>query len=889
MTGSERALITTGLRCNGLDAPIGLDLNHGVALSWRHDAEGRGRAQSAYQITAAESEDALLAERYLWDSGQVASSSSQRIPFGVPALSSRQRVHWRVRSWDESGEMGPWSSPSMWEVGLLDEADWAARWISMTPHDSVPLPIGRSPLLRREFSLPKSVTRARAYVCGLGFHELLINGVRVGDHVLDPAYTRYDARALYVTHDVTDQLRRGENAVGVMLGNGMYNYSSVDIWDNQTALWRDRPKLRIQLEVEFDDSTRFTLISDTKWKTHPGPLVIDEVRGGETYDARLEHPGWDRTGFADGDWTSAHVVPSPGGRLVAQTVPVKVMETVSPSEISEVSPGIYVVDFGRNLTGWTRIAVEGPRGSEVVLAHAELLNPDGTIDQSNIKSYISGDCQTDRYILRGDGREEWEPRFTYHGFQYVQITGLPQRPEVGSIWARVVHTEMGSAGRFSSSSETLNKIQDATLQSYRSNFVGAPLDCPHREKNSWLGDQVAETGLYNFDVAPAYLKWIDDIADVQRPSGQLPAIAPTAGWGYNNGSGPAWDSTFIFLPWHLFAMTGDRDVLARHYSGMVRYFRFLDTMHEDYILRFGLGDWCPPGGFEGWRCPEEITSTATWFHAASLLATISRELGHVTEEARFERLASRIRAAFNAAFYDPDKGQYVGDEMTAQACALFFGLVDESQRARVLEGLIAKITEADEHLGVGMLGARYLMNTLADSGHADLAYRLAVQPTYPGWGHWIAEGASTLWETWDGSGSRNHIMFGDISAWMFKSLAGIKPDDQRPGFERFSIVPAFVADLDWVECEHRSPFGTIGVTWRREGTAVVVELRIPVNTMASVSIPVSLGDRVDCGVPAFQEITASKAGHVTIELGSGLYTITVTTDSDVIPESTQKG
>jgi alpha-L-rhamnosidase len=521
----------------------------------------------------------------------------------------------------------------------------------------------------------------------------------------------------------------------------------------------------------------------------------------------------------------------------------------------------------------------------VVLAHAELLAPDGTIDQSNIDSYISGDCQTDRYILRGEGREQWEPRFTYHGFQYVQITGLPQRPEIETILARVVHTEMESAGHFSSSSETLNRIQAATLQSYRSNFVGAPIDCPHREKNSWLGDQVAETGLYNFDVAPAYLKWIDDIADVQRPSGQLPAIAPTAGWGYNNGSGPAWDSTFIFLPWHLFAMTGDRDVLARHYAGMVRYLSFLDTMHEDYILRFGLGDWCPPGGFEGWRCPVEVTSTATWFHAASLLATISRELGHATEAARFESLVSRIRGAFNAAFYDPVAGQYVGDEMTAQACALFYGLVDDDQRARVLEGLIAKITEADEHLGVGMLGARYLMNTLADSGHADLAYRLAVQPTYPGWGHWIAEGATTLWETWDGAGSRNHIMFGDISAWMFKTLAGIKPDSERPGFERICIAPAFVADLDWVECEHRSPLGTIGVAWRRHSSAVIVELVIPVNTTATVSIPVSQGDRVDCDVPGFPKVPTSETGHVTCELGSGVYTISVTPHSGGETES----
>jgi alpha-L-rhamnosidase len=723
--------------------------------------------------------------------------------------------------------------------------------------------------------LSNAVKKARIYVCGLGFHELVINGVRVGDHVLDPAYTRYDVRALFVTHDVTRHLQLGENAVGILLGNGMYNYSSVDIWDNQTALWRDRPKVRFQLEVELDDGGRFTLVSDRQWKTRPGPLVVDEVRGGETYDARLEQPGWDQPAFDDCDWTSAHVVPGPGGRLVAQTVPVRIQETIAPTSISEVSPGVYVADFGRNLTGWTGIEVTGAEGSEVVLAHAELLSADGTIDQSNINTYISGDCQTDRYVLRGGSPEKWEPRFTYHGFRYVQIAGLQHPPSDKTIWARVVHTDMEPAGHFSSSSDTLNKIQAATVQSYRSNFVGAPLDCPHREKNSWLGDQVAETGLYNFDVAPAYVKWIDDIADVQRPSGQLPAIAPTAGWGYNNGSGPAWDSTYIFLPWHIFQMTGDRDILARHFDGMVRYLRFLDTMHEDHILRFGLGDWCPPGGFEGWFCPLEITSTATWFRAVSLLAAISRELGNTEETERFEHLAGVIRSAFNAAFYDAEIGQYLGGEMTAQACALFYGLVDDDQRKRVLEGLIAKISEANDHVGVGMLGARYLMNTLADAGHADLAYRIAVQPTYPGWGHWIAQGATTLWETWDGSGSRNHIMFGDISAWMFKTLAGISPDEEQPGFQRVHIAPSFVTDLDWVDCEHVSPFGAIRINWWREGVNTIVELRIPANTTARLSIPASPGDHVKCDDPGVPDEVASDIGHVVLELGSGEYTISV--------------
>ena len=536
----------TGLRCEYLADPVGIDVVP-PRLSWKLESQWRGQKQTAYQVLVASEEKRLVEDKAdLWDSGKVVSDQSIHVVYAGKPMASRTRCYWKVRVWDRDDKPTAFSESAVWEMGLLAPEDWQAKWISAprgegVPPLSSPSPKGKeqgqdalatadkspqpAPLFRKAFTLAKRAQSARIYICGLGYYELHLNGAKVGDHVLDPAFTRYDRRALYVTYDVTRQLRKGPNALGVILGNGWYNMHTRCVWDFDKAPWRDRPALLCQLEITFDDDSKMVVASDATWRVTTGPIVFDSIRNGEKYDARLEKAGWDAADANDTGWPVAQVVSGPKGKLTAQMMPpIKVNKLVKPVKLSEPKPGVYVFDLGQNMAGWVRLRVFGPAGHEVVMRYGERLNPDGTLDQKEIGQHIkTGQPQTDTYILKGRGTELWEPRFVYHGFQYVEVTGLPGKPNLNALEARVVHTAFDQAGTFECSNELFNHIQRNTLWSYVSNFVGYPTDCPHREKNGWTGDAhlAAETGLYNFDAASAYTKWLNDLKDEQRPTGEL--------------------------------------------------------------------------------------------------------------------------------------------------------------------------------------------------------------------------------------------------------------------------------------------------------------------------------------------------------------------------------
>jgi alpha-L-rhamnosidase len=826
----------TDLRCEYLSDPIGIDVRQ-PRLSWKLQSRQKGQRQTAYRIVVSSTLELLTQNQGdLWDSGIVPSDQSIQVVYDGAPLQSRMRCYWKVRVWDKDGAISPFSDAGVWEMGLLQSADWRAKWISAPESD--PNAVRPAPLLRKTFVLSQSILKARVYICGLGYYELYLNGGKVGNHVLDPAFTRYDKRDLYVTYDVTEQLHKGFNAICVILGNGWYNAHAREEWDFDKAPWRDRPKLLCQLEMTFADGSSRIIVSDETWRVRSGPIVFDSIRNGETYDARLDIPAWDSSETDDSDWPLVRIATSPGGQLAAQMIePIEVTAILKPIRVTHPKSGVYVFDIGQNMAGWVRLKVAGPPGTKVVMKYAERLNDDGTIDQTDIaRFYKQYEFQTDTYILQGIGTEVWEPRFVYHGFRYVQVTGLSRgEPDLDTIEACVVHTAFDSAGSFECSNELLNQIQRNTLWSYISNFQGYPTDCPHREKNGWTGDAhlAAETGLYNFDVAAAYTKWMNDFKDEQRESGELPGIVPTGGWGYQWGNGPAWDSAYVLIPWYLYEYCGDARILAEHYEHLKRYVDYLTSKADDYIVSIGLGDWAPARS----ETPAAITSTGYYYRDALIVSKIAAMLGKNDDARKYSDLALAIRDAFNARFYHSDTSLYDDGTQTAMSCALYQGLVPPKEHEKVLDNLVAMIAENDNHLDAGILGTKYLIDALTENGRADLVYAMATQTTYPSWGYWIQQGATTLWEQWDGTASRNHIMFGHISTWLYEALAGIESDPEAVGFKRTIIKPHVLGDLTWVRAEHDSMYGTIKSDWEVHGHAFMLTASIPPNTTASVYVP----------------------------------------------------
>ncbi len=873
---SAHGLSPIGLNCEYLENPIGLDTPE-PRLGWVLESNERAQKQSAYQILVASS-SALLDQDNgnLWDSGRVSSDQSLQVGYAGKPLRSGQRCFWKVRVWDQDGTASPYSAPATWDMGLLSAQDWQGQWIASTKEtDYRP-----APMFRRAFDVEQKPRQARAYICGLGYYELHINGQKVGDHLLDPGYTRYDKRALYVSYDVTEALRRGRNAIGVVLGTGWYNVHTKAVWDFHKAPWRASPRLRMQIEIEYPDGRTETIATDERWRTSTGPIIFDSIYGGETYDARLEQPGWDTASFDDTRWSAAQVVEAPAGKVVAQAMqPIKADTVIKPVKVTEPQPGVFVFDMGQNFAGFAELNVRGPAGTKVVMKYGERLDKNGLLDRADIQQHVikldpKQQYQTDTYILKGRGRKSWHSRFVYHGFQYVEVTGFPGKPSLDSLRGVFIHSAVPEAGQFACSNPLLNRIWRAGRWSYLSNLQGIPTDCPHREKNGWTGDAhlAAEQGLFNYAPTAVYEKWLNDLDDEQRPTGELPGIVPTSGWGYAWGNGPAWDSAFVLIPFYLYEYCGDTRVLGDHYDAMKRYVDYLTTKAKDGIVSIGLNDWAPYKT----TTPADITSTAYYYKDAQIVAVAAEVLCKAEEAKQYRELASSIREAFNRKFYDANTGLYGNGSQTALSCALYQGLVEPAEKERVFHNLVAAVEKRDWHIDTGILGAKYLLNALLENGRADVAYRIATQKDLPSWGWWLEQGATTLWEQWNGTESRNHIMFGDISAWFYKALAGIRPDPASPGFKHFSIRPEVVGDLTWVKAQYQSASGLIRSEWKRAGGQFTLKITVPANTTATVWVPARDVNLIrENGAPVGKAkgltFSGNTGGVCRFEVGSGSY------------------
>lgn len=831
-------MMANALLCNGIQNPLGVDSPR-PRFSWL------GGVQSAYRLIVATSADLLARERGdAWDSGVVRSDRTQCIAYEGVGLASAMKYHWKVKTWDSEGGEGPWSEAATFETGLLHASDWTARWIE-APKPVTPAKFNLpAPFFRKTFTLKTGVENARVWVCGAGYFELYVNGHKVGREVLNPPFTAYDRTCLYCTYDIADYLEPGENVIGAVLGNGMYFVNHKNAWDFEKAPWKANPKLILQASVLQADGETVKVCSGSSWKCAAGPITSDSLYVGETYDARLEMPGWSAPGFDDGGWKQAVVCRAPGGVLKSmQMEPIRVVEEFRPKSLREVKPGIWVYDMGRSIAGWTRLRVSGTAGTAVGLQHAELLGVDGDIETKNIEHLVESEkFQYDEYTLKGKGVETWEPRFTYHGFQYVRLTGYPGTPDLESLTCCVVHTDLRTAGGFSCSNDIINRIHEAARAATANNYHGMPTDCPHREKNGWTGDALisAEQVLLNFNPVNAYQKWLDDIIDCQRPTGQLPGIAPTGGWGYNWGSGPAWDSIIVLLPYYIWLYTGDTAVLEQCWDAACRYIGFMDSMSEDGTVDFGLGDWCPPeGGAEGAKTPTAVSDT--WFYYADCLiaSKIAAILGKPESQVVFAGKAETVRQAFLRRFVDGQTGDVAGSCQTSYALALHFGIVRGGLAQKVFSRLVDEVEAHNRHIDCGMQGAKFVLQVLSDWGRADLAWAIASQTDFPSWGKWIVDGATTMPETWDAdrNASLNHHMFSDVSAFFYKAIAGINPDESAPGFQHTNLKPNPVEGLDHAEGWHETPYGTIRCAWRKTAEGLALQVEVPEGTAATLRLP----------------------------------------------------
>lgn len=904
------------LKCEHLTNPLGIEAPQ-PRLSWVLESNKRAQLQTAYQILVASSLNELQANNAdKWDSGTVVSDNSVEVAYRGSSLKSGERCYWKVRSWGKDGKPGTYSAASYFEMGLLNPTDWHGKWIGAKKGIS-------SPLLRREFRLSKSVRRGRIYLSGLGYYELHINGSRVGNRVLDPASTYYTndqpfplhSRVLYVSYDVTELLKSGANAIGVILGHGWYSAES-DVAPSPSGRtpYGDRPRLMLQMNIEFADGERMSLSTDESWKTSSGPITYNDLFHGETYDARLEQTGWDKPAYNDAAWDKAALVDAPTGVLTAEVFPAnQVTEILKPIRvISPKAPEFfaetYVYDFGQNFTGWVKIRTSGPRGARVTLRYAARIYPeDDSLDnRSNLPPFLDA-RQTDTYILKGEGAEEWEPRFTLHGFRYVEVRGFGDLPSLESVEGHFVHSALTPTGVFTSSNELINKIHHNIQWTFASSLQGLVQDAADRaERQGWLGDPgfVAEDYAYNFDMTTLWEKWLNDMKDIQKTDGNLPLVAPLH-WRTIKGQEdfpidvyakwPVFQSTYPLLIWYLYQYYGDTRVLEEHYDGLKRLIDFQGTSASDYIIPSGLGDHMEPQEnghhhFSPIHTPAPLTSTAFYYYDTLILSQVAEVLRKTDDATRYAALAQKIKDAFNGKFLNRASNQYATGSQTSNALPLFFEMVPEDKIPAVLKNLIDDIvTKHNGHQSTGIVGTNALAQALPRYGAGEVMYQLATQSTFPSLGYQVALGATTLCETLNCEPwlSQNMKMFGSVDKFFYRNLAGIGLGS--PGYRHIVIKPQVLGGLRSVSASVDTVRGVVAVEWAKGDSSLDLKILIPAGSDADISIP-KLGNLdvvvAESGhdiwkgyayVPGVAGLTGAKDGGdcIMVHAGSGAYRFNV--------------
>ena len=857
-----QSVTVTNLSCEHQQNPLGIDVTQ-PRLSWQLQSDERNQYQSAYEIKVMQVQQNPQKQPVtVWSSGKVKSNQNFDIPYKGRALKPFTRYTWQVRVYNQQNMPSEWSEPADFETAMLKAADWKGKWISdgkEPPQTEEEFYQDRpAPLFRKAFEAKKAVHSARLYIAGLGYYDAFINGQPVSDQWLNPGWTNFSKQILYSTFDVTHLIEEGENAIGVMLGNGFYNPLPMRVFKPlREYLSIGEPCLKAQLRIVYTDGSESVIVTDGSWQTAEGPVLRNNVYLGEHYDARKEIPGWSEPETDEAAWNAATLpVKTPRGKLTAQMQPpVRVTKTLHPVRMAEVRPGVYVVDMGQNFAGIVRLKMKGEAGQTIAIRYGEDIYSDGSL---NVMTSVAGQqkkiwnanwdepgqpqtaWQEDRYTLKGSKSGEiWSPRFTFHGFRFIEITGWPGRPSLNDIEGLRMNADLSPAGTFACSNDLLNDLHQVCDNTFLSNVFSVQSDCPAREKFGYGGDivGVARSFCWMYDMNNFYRKAVQDFANDQRPSGGMTETAPYNGiadQGLGDNSGPiGWQLAFAFMQKQLYDYYGDLNIIRANYPALVKQVKFLQSKAKNHLIETCIND---HESLEE-RIPE-LFATAHYYHHVQLLSEFAGLLGKNSEKNQYNRLAGQIKNAFIANFVNTEDGVVGNQTQAAQAFALYYDLIPEGGKELVLEKLLARIEQDDYHVQSGIFGIPALLTVLSDNNRNDVACKMVTQETFPGWGFMLESGATTLWETWaysDNVYSQNHPMFGSVIEWMYQSAGGIKSTGR--GFREFRIKPQPADELNEADCSYESVNGTIRSAWESLDDSFTLEAVIPVNTTATICIP----------------------------------------------------
>ncbi len=870
------------LVCEYKTNPLGIDIQK-PRLSWQISSAEENILQTAYEIKVT---DQAAKGKQIWTSGKVSSDKSVNVAYDGPTLKSMQRVYWQVRIWDNKNKVTEWSAPSYWEMGILEPASWKASWIEFKSESEAK---GSKPAqyFRKDFSTGKKIKSARVYVTSLGLYQLYLNGKKVSTDLFTPGWTSYKNRIQYQTYDVTSQIQ-AKNTIGAILGDGWYR--GFITWDAIEDYYGSKLALLAQLQISYTDGTSETIGTDQSWKVSNGPIIESDIYNGETYDARKEMPGWANTGFDDSKWEKVAIADHSKKILVApQGAVVKAIEEIKPVKLITTPKGETVLDLGQNMVGWVRLKVRGKKGDKITLKFAEVLTHEGNFYTDNLRR---AKC-TDVYILKGDGEEIYEPHFTFHGFRFVQIEGLSTAPSLDQITGVVIHSDMKPTGTFSCSDPFINQLQHNIQWGQKGNFLDVPTDCPQRdERLGWTGDAevFSMTAAYNFDVAPFYTKWLGDVAADQLPNGLVPHVIPDVLHGA--GGSTAWADVSVVVPWTMYQVYGDQRILEVQYPSMKAWVEYMKGRAGEDLLWTGdqhFGDWLAfatnNSDYPGATTEKDLIATAYFSYSSRLLSKTAAIIGKTEDAKKYAQLSDEVKKAFINAYVTPS-GRLVSHTQTAYSLALAFNLLPENLIPKAA-AFLAEDVKKFGHLTTGFVGTPLLCKTLSANGYDELAFMLLNRKEYPSWLYPVTQGATTIWERWDGQkpdgsfqdvgmNSFNHYAYGSIGEWLYHYVAGMDIDPENPGYKHILLAPHQGGGLTNANAEFLSLYGKIKSAWKIDGKDFVYEVTVPANTTATVTLPGAKSELLTMNTQllsasAKESLKQSEKG-VSLNIGSGNYT-----------------
>jgi alpha-L-rhamnosidase len=876
------SLLKTENRVN----PVGIDFTH-PRFSWELLSEERNVLQTAYEIAVSDEKGGV------WETGKVLSGTSVQIPYNGTTLQSGKKYTWKVRVWDNHGHQSAWTTGAYFQTGLFHpKEEITAKWI--TSGLAADTAYGKVPYFRKVFSADKKISSAVAYITARGLYEAEMNGQRIGDAYLTPGWTSYHHRLLYQTYDVTALLKKGANAIGVKVANGWYRGELG--WDSRINTYGTETAVLVQLEIRYTDGSTATVISDGSWKTTTGPIISSEIYDGEVYDARLELQGWSAASFNDAAWEPVVVSTYANDNLFASTNElIRRKEILKPVKLLKTPKGEYVLDFGQNLVGWVEYNVSGAAGTTVRLSHAEVLDKDGNLYFENLRHAKAEDT----YILKGGGEEQVTPHFTYHGFRFVRVEGLAAAPDISKFRAVALHADMEPSGNFECSDSLVNRLQQNVQWGQRGNFLDVPTDCPQRdERLGWMGDaQVfSTTAAFNFNVSNFFSKWLKDVVAEQAPNGAFPFYVPHFDYSEKNeGVGAAgWSDAGIIIPWNMYQTYGDVNVLKENYPAMKAYFNYMRSRSTNDLWNkgFQFGDWLSyreddsrmATGSRSAITDNYLVAQCFYSYCATLLEKIATTLGHTDDAAEYAAMNEKIKVAFRREYMSAS-GRLISDAQTAYVLALHFDMLPVELRQQAVDRLVNNIKDYGYHLTTGFLGTPYLNNVLSRFGHADVAYRLLLQDTYPSWLYQVKMGATTVWERWDsqkpdgtfqnpGMTSFNHYAYGAIGEWLYRHVAGLQQD--TAGYKKIVIHPEPGGGLTYAKATYHSIHGVITSSWKKDAGKTTYVFTIPANTTATVVLPVRGIEQVkEHNKPVNFKVTGKEGENLQFEVGSGTYQLEI--------------